>query len=239
MARTTIDRLITKTLEQRFRHELELGFELAPRVSQGVLDLAIEVFRLEAVGAEHVRQLRPGQTRPVIAVAGAPHGKPLRETDMLEVVWTCDAGAEDLLVLKKHGHVALRRVRLLRLIDEALEQGGEATQEDLARALNVGVRTVRGDIAALKTQGYLIHTRGQMRGAGRGQTHKVLIVELYLQRHTYTEIMRQTRHSVHAVKRYLQTFARVLMLTRRGLTAGEIAHEVAISERLTQEYLDL
>ena len=37
MTRTTIDRLTVKTLDQRFRRELETGFEIAPRVAQGIL----------------------------------------------------------------------------------------------------------------------------------------------------------------------------------------------------------
>jgi hypothetical protein len=239
MTRTAIDRLAVKTLDQRFRHELETGFEIAPRVSQGVLDLAKEVFSFDAVSADGSGRLRPGQIRQVIAAAGAPHGCPLRQTDMVEVTWTFDAGEEDLDVLRRHGSTALRRVRILRLIDEALDQGGEPTQEDLAKVLGVAARTVRSDIAALKAEGHLVATRGKLRGVGRGQSHKVLIVELYLKRYTYTEIMRRTRHSAYAIKRYIQTFARVVMLERKGLNVGEIAYAVSISERLTQEYLDL
>ena len=239
MTRTVIDRLAVKTLDQRFRHELETGFEIAPRVSQGVLDLAKEVFSLDAASADGSGRLRPGQIRQVIAAAGAPHGCPLRQTDMVEVTWTFDAGEEDLDVLRRHGSTALRRVRILRLIDEALDQGGEPTQEDLAKALGVAARTVRSDIAALKAKGHLVATRGKLRGVGRGQSHKVLIVELYLKRYTYTETMRRTHHSAYAIKRYIQTFARVVMLERKGLNVGEIAYAVSISERLTQEYLDL
>jgi len=180
MVHTTIDRLAVKTLDQRFRYELETGFELAPRISQGILELAKEIFRLDTVSVGRPDSLRPGQIRQVIAAAEAPHGSPLRQTSMVEVIWTLDAGEEDLQVLQKQGRVALRQVRLLRLIDEALDQGGVPTQEDLARVLGVCVRTIRSDIATLKAKDYQIVTRGQLQGAGRGQTHKVQIVELYL-----------------------------------------------------------
>ena len=239
MPRTALDRLAVKTLDQRFRYELETGFEMAPRVSQGILEVAKEVFSLDAVSADGPGRLRPGQTRQVIAAAGASHGRPLCQTNMVEVTWTLDAGEEDLEMLRKHDHVALRRLRILRLIDEALDQGGEPTQEDLAKALGVCIRTIRSDIAALEAEGYLVATRGKLRGVGRGQSHKVLIVELYLKRYTYTEIMRRTRHSAYAIKRYIQTFGRVAMLTRKGLSVSEIAYAVGISERLTEEYLAL
>lgn len=238
MTRTTVDRLTVKTLDQRFRRELETGFEFAPRVAQGILNLAKEVFGLDN-GATHHFRLRPGQICQVIAASTAFHGPPLAETDMVTVTWTIDAGEDDLAVLREHDQVALRRMRILRLIDEALEQGGVPTQEDLARVLQASVRTIRSDIAALKAEGYAVTTRGMLHGAGRGQTHKVLIVELYLKRHTYTEIMRRTRHSSQSIKRYLQSFSRVVMLTRKGLSVGEIGHAVGISEKLTQEYQDL
>jgi len=240
MERTAIDRLAVKTLDQRFRCELETGFEMAPRISQGILDLAKEVFRLDAVSsANGSGYLRPGQIRQVIAASSAPHGCPLHQADMVEVTWTLDAGEEDLAVLKEHDRIALRRVRILRLTEEARDQGGLPTEEDLAKALSVTARTIRSDIAALEAEGHCVATRGKVKGVGRGQTHKVLIVELYLKRYTYTEIMRRMRHSAYAIKRYIQTFGRVVMLTRKGLSVPEIAHAVGISERLTQEYLDL
>jgi hypothetical protein len=239
MTHTAIDRLAVKTLDQRFRYELEIGFEIAPRVSQGILDLAKEVFGLNAVSADGVGRLRPGQIRQVIAAAGAPQGCTLRQIDMVEVTWTLDAGEEDLDVLRRHGPTALRQVRILRLIDEALDQGGEPTQEDLAKALGVNARTIRSDTAVLRAKGHLVATRGKLRGVGRGQSHKVLIVELYLKRYTYTEIMRQAHHSAYAIKRYVQTFGRVVMLERKGLNTSEIAYAVSISERLTREYLEL
>lgn len=239
MAPTVIDRLSLKTLDQRFQYELETGFELAPRVSQGILALAKEVFGLDQAPVNKLERLRPGRIRQIIAAAGVRPGRPLAQADLVEVTWTLDAGVEDLEVLEHHGRVALRRVRLLRLVEEALDQGGEPTQEDLARALGVTARTIRTDIAALKQQGFAIATRGMLQGVGRGQTHKVRIVELYLQRHTYTEIMRRTRHSAAAIQRYTQAFARVVLLHRKGLLVGELAYAIGISERLAQEYLDL
>jgi biotin operon repressor len=239
MVRTTIDRLGVKTLEQRFRFELETGFELAPRIAQGILDVAKGIFSLDGASASQSTRQRLGQIRQVIASAKAPHGRPLCQTDMVDVIWTLDAGEEDLQVLKEYGRVALRQARLLRLVDEALDQGGVPTQEDLARVLGVSVRTIRSDIATLKRQGYHVVTRGQLQGTGRGQTHKVLIVELYLKRYTYSEIMRRTHHSAQAIKRYLRTFGQVVMLTRKGLNSSEIAYAVGVSERLAQEYLAL
>ena len=99
--------------------------------------MAKEVFQLEAVSGDQASRLRPGQIRQVIAAAGVAHGRSLQQTDLVEVTWTLDAGQEDLAVLREHGPQALRQVRILRLVEEALDQGGEPTQEDLAKALGV------------------------------------------------------------------------------------------------------
>ena len=188
MSRTVFDRLGVKTPDHRFRHELEAGFEMPPRVAQSVLELAKNVFNPDGLYGDKGGRLRPGQIRHIIAAAAAPRGRPLRETEMMEVVWTIDAGEEDLEVLQVQGSVALRRMRILRLVNEALDQGGEPTQEDLGKALSVTARTIRSDIAALEAEGYRVATRGKLRGVGRGQTHKVPIVELYLKRQTLSDV---------------------------------------------------
>lgn len=87
-------------------------------------------------------------------------------------------------MLGKHAHVAPHRARILRLIDEVLNQGWEPTQEDLARALGVGVRTVRYDTSSLEAESNRLSTLGKLRRVGRGQTHNMLIVKLYLKRRT-------------------------------------------------------
>jgi hypothetical protein len=84
--------------------------------------------------------LGPGQVRVILTKLKAGHGRALGDTPTTEVVWTVDAGLEDRQVLQAHGSKALRRVRLQRLLDEALNQGATAVQDDLAQALHVSVR---------------------------------------------------------------------------------------------------
>lgn len=72
MKRTTIDHLAVKTFDQRFRHELEVGYEIAQRVAQGILNLATEVFGLYRVVTSD-SELRSGQVRRVIVASTAVH----------------------------------------------------------------------------------------------------------------------------------------------------------------------
>jgi len=229
--------LSVKSQEQIFLNELENGFELSPKEARGILESAKTIFNSE--GTSHPGNIRPGQIREIILAKDASPGKPLSQLKKVEITLTLDAGKEDLDVLSKYGRNHLREVRILRLVEEALDQGGILTQEDLSRILKVDVRTLKRDIAHLRKLGYLVHTRGQLKGIGRGKSHKVAIIELYLRRYTYIQISRRTRHSPFAIKRYLTTFSRVINLKRKGVSPDEIAFLLGISSHLTEEYLKL
>jgi len=171
-----IQRWMAKTPDQRFLRELQKSFQYAPRVAQAILEEAKE--HLLDSNNDHPK---PGQIRVVLAKQDAAHGSSLDETDTVEVIWTIDAGDEDLRVLEEHGSIKLRRVRILRLLDEALAQGAAATQEDLAWVLNTSVSTIKRDFKALRAENYYLPSRGKLQGIGRGQTHKARIVDLWLQ----------------------------------------------------------
>jgi hypothetical protein len=123
------------------------------------------------------------------------------------------------------------------LLDEALEQGGVATQEDLAVALNVGVRTIKRDCQVLAQEGIYLPTRGNLHGIGRGQTHKALIIGRWLRGETYDQLMMSTRHSLTSIRRYVQTFLRVVELHRQAFSVGQIAQLVQSGEALIRDYL--
>jgi hypothetical protein len=156
---------------------------------------------------------------------------------MNEVVWTVDAGLEDREVLERHGQRALRRSRVVRLAHEALDQGAVATQEDLAQVLHVSVRTIKRDCAQLKAEGIEVPTRGNVQGIGRGQTHKAQIVRRWLQGETYDQIAWHARHSLSSIRRYVQTFARVVHLHRRGFAEHQTAMLLGIGTPLVRQYL--
>lgn len=231
MNNNEIERLQVKTPEQRFRQVLEAEFHYPPKVAQAILEEAQGCL----LGSSD--QLRPGQVRVVLTKRKAGHGRALRETATTEVVWTIDAGLEDRQVLQAHNAIALRRVRIQRLLSEALEQGAAAVQEDLAQALHVSVRTIKRDFAVLQAQGILLPTRGKLHGIGRGQTHKAQIVRRWLHGETYDQIQWHAYHALSSIKRYIQTFVRVVHLHRQGFSNSQIAQLLGISEALVEEYL--
>ncbi|MCP4362160.1 MAG: DUF1670 domain-containing protein [Chloroflexi bacterium] len=231
MRQDVVDRLSAKTKEQQLLHILQKEFQQPLRVARAILQDVQECL------AGTSEQIKPGQMRVILVAMAARHGESLANTRQKEVVWTVDAGAEDYQVNLKHGRIAMRRQRIQRLLTEAVEQGAVASQEDLARVLHVEVRTIKRDCAALAAQGIYLPTRGNLKGIGRGQTHKALIVERWLRGETYDQISRATHHTIVSVQRYVQTFSRVAQLQQQGLSPDEIALLLQIGWPLVAEYL--
>jgi DNA-binding CsgD family transcriptional regulator len=231
--RSLYDRSMEKTPEQVFISSLRKDFELSPAESQGVLELA-----KECLFGDIPKTL--GKVKVLCASVNAKHGKPLSEQEMTRVELTLDKGVEDLDVLRREGAAALRQLKVLRITEEAWDQEGLLTQEDIGRILQVSERTIRSDIKDLIKDGNTVHTRGYDHDIGRSVSHKSRIVELYLQGYTYDEIMRKTRHSPFSIKRYIVAFGRMLLLLEKKITLiPELSRLLHQSERLTKEYLGL
>lgn len=224
-------RTYAKTKSAQLLYKLQNDFDLAPRIAQAVLEEA-EVCLSSTSATE-----QPGQRWVVLTTRTAGHGQSLDETATQEVCWTIDGGVADSEILLKQGRKGLRRVRIQRLLDEAVEQGALATQEDLARVLEVDVRTIKRDCQALQTAGVWLALRGNVQSIGRGQSHKSQIVGRWLQGETYDQLVRSTHHNVSSIRRYVQTFVRIVALEQEGLSTTQIAHLAQCGMALVQEYL--
>lgn len=235
MSTNAIDRLAEKTPEAAFLYVLEKEFGFPQRTARQILESAHELL----IGGAGMEQQRPGQVRMIVTSLKAPFGPRIAESAKVEVTLTIDNGKEDAEVKVKEGAEGQRRGRLLRITEEALEQGGVLTQEDLARALHVDRRTIVRDIQELEREKHTISTRGAVKNVGRGQTHKVKIIELWLNREGYDKISRWVHHTPQAIKRYVSTFLRLVVMRRQGKEAKEIAFLTQSSVKLVQDYLDL
>ncbi|RLC99162.1 MAG: hypothetical protein DRI77_03425 [Chloroflexi bacterium] len=99
---------------------------------------------------------RPGQIQVRLPAASAPTGRPLREDEFVEVVWTIAAPEDDEIA----GKAARRRHCILRLLREAAARSAAPPVAALADALGVSARTIKRDLAALRTAGHDARTRG-------------------------------------------------------------------------------
>jgi hypothetical protein len=231
-ARYLASRLRKKTRDYLFRYSLESEFGFSPKVSDGVLSLVNDLYF-------DLRPLKEGQIRYIAVSKSAGSGKPMDQLEKKEVILTRSAPWDEEMV-KGRDRSDLRRIQILRMSEEAYDQGAYLTQEDLAKILGVSVRQIRRDVALLRAEGIRIFLRGAMKDIGRGISHKVWIVGLYLEWKTYSEIKRITGHGVAAIKSYLNDFSRVLMNLERGISdLREISFNTGKSERLVREYIDL
>jgi hypothetical protein len=217
-------RLRIKTQEQRLATLAVQGAGMSPWAAKELVGVVREVFFSEPED----RPLRSGQIRYECVESGEGAGKALKECRLTTVVLT-QLVPEDRTLLGREGHVALRQERIVRLTEEARDQGGLLTQEDLAQLLCCDVRTVRRDIAEFRKRGVMVATRGQQKDIGTSVTHRGVAVRLWLEGHEPLEVARRINHSLGAVERYIQNFSRVVFLKLKRFAPLQIALTVGIS----------
>jgi biotin operon repressor len=177
-----------------------------------------------------------GQIIRYFPKATEPAGKPLRNCEYVAVRLTLYA-AGDVEFLAKHGPKALRQRKLKRICDEALAQGGPATQEDLAVLLGCHRSTIIRDISEMKAQGSEVVTRGDVTDQGRGISHKRPILKMYLLGLPPSEVGRRTGHTLESVEGYIEPFFRIACLYSEGKELGAITRITRLSRSLVEEYL--
>ena len=228
-----ITRQQIKSSEGEFLYELENSYELSPKLSSLILLSAKECLLRDY-------HLREGQIETTVIGIEERAGRVIEKMEKVRVRLTIDNGLEDIEVQKEFGRRALRRVKIQRITEEAIEQQGVLSQEDLSKYLNCTVRTIQRDIKTIKETGQIVITRGYLHNIGRGQTHKVQIIGYYLDGLTYSEIKLRTRHSVGAIKRYLESFTKVLMSRKQGIyRIKDISLVTGLSNNLVKQYIRL
>lgn len=231
--KTEIERLQQKTSEGEFLYELESSYELCPKMRESILETAKRCLVRENI-------LKEGEIEVCVIGIEEKSGKMIEKMEKVRVRLTTDNGKEDMEILREYGRTELRRVQIQRITQEALEQNGVLSQEDLSKHLRCTVRTIKRDIRVIRSQGIEVITRGVLHNIGRGQTHKSKIVGLYLEGKTFSDIKLKTHHSIGSIKRYLDSFVKVLMSVYHGMKDEKyISSVTGLSELLVRQYLEL
>jgi len=227
------ERTQEKTSEGKFLYVLRNSHELSPVECELILESAKRLLFRDYT-------LREGEISVIVVSARERSGKQIEKMEKREVRLTIDNGLEDLEVRKEFGKTTLRQVRIQRITQEAIEQEGVLSHEDLSKYFNCSLRTIHRDIKEINEQGMEVITRGVLHSIGRGQTHKSKIVGLYLDGKTYSEIKLLTHHSIGSIKRYLQSFIKVLASVKSRIQSyKEISLVTGLSEALVKQYLEL
>ena len=220
-------RLKIKTLGQQMKRVAVDGAGLSPWEADVLVDSIDQVYFSDP----ELRGLRDGQMKYSCVAASEGPGKPLSACAMATVALTM-IDPEDRREVPgdgKQASVERRRRKLMRLTEEAREQGGLLTQEDLAQLLDSDVRTIRRDVVALRGQGIVVATRGQQKDIGPGVSHRGLAIRHWLEGKEPVEVARAINHSIAAVENYLEKFKRVAYLRGKHFDDYQIALTIGIS----------
>ena len=189
-------RAAARNLDAQFVNGIIQGMNCSPFEAEAIRGKVHEVYDplMETSGT-----LKPGQIRITVIDVGVAPNIPLAQAQQHLVTLTLDAGEQDRAIRKQSGIIVLRRHRLVRLCEEAFQQGGLLTLEAIADLFNCAVRTLVNDLAALRAQQMIPPLRSTVKDMGRALTHRRLIVEKWLAGQEYSEIARATCHSVPSV----------------------------------------
>ena len=231
------DRLKQKQLDTQFINTLLQGMNCSMFEAKSIMNAVYEVYH---PFFDNAANMKPGQILfEVVTIENGPQQK-LFDCKMVSVILTLDAGEEDLNIKQQKGVMGLRRHRFQRMVNEAFQQGGLLTVEDVAnRLLNCGERTLCRDIKAFKMQDIILPLRSTIKDMGKAITHRALIVKEWLQGKEYTEICHKTNHSVEAVANYIDKFKRVVCLAKDNHEINTIAFLVKLSPKLTEQFYEL
>ena len=234
MDKSLSERLLAKSVKNAIINNIAQDFNLTPILAEAYFSQIRNYF------SEHTDlNLSSGQMHYLAIDDREPAGKPVSLCKKISVRLTVHKPDEDLDVYKQAGLRGLRHHRLLRISKEAIEQGALLSYEDIAFILTTSVITIKRDIAYLRRAGKTIPSRGWRHDMGRGSSHKTQILDMYLSGYQFSEIEQRTHHSETAVKRYIQDFARIILLHHKQFTVDQIRIASGFSNRLIGEYIKL
>jgi hypothetical protein len=233
-------RMAMKRQSARMLTEAMVGAGLSKWEAEALIETIEEVYFSDP----ELAPVRDGQIRYSCVRADEGPGKPLAQCRKVSVTLTLldPEDKNDLHTFFAKGGLCaeVRQRRIARIVEEAREQGGLLTQEDLSEILMCDPRTIRRDIKELKERGFQLPTRGQQQDIGPGVSHRALAVDKWLEGKEPVEIARLIRHSVASVENYLEKFKRVAWLSgEKAFTNFEIALTVGMSVSSVDLYLTL
>lgn len=231
-------RLKIKNIHQQMMNCAVEGTGLSPWEAQVLVNMIEEVYFSEP----ELNQFNAGQMRYRCVSNSEGAGKPLIKCEIVTVLLTLFDESDEgnfSTASTKDRSVELRQRRLCRVTEEAKEQGGYLTQEDLAKILMCDVRTIRRDTKELKARGIILPTRGQQKDIGPGLSHRALAIRHWLEGKEPISIAEHIKHSIKAVENYLQKFKRVAFLKGRKMNDFEIALTIGISVSAAKTFSEL
>ncbi len=230
-------RLKIKSINQQMKNLAVKGTGLSPWEAEVLVDTIEEVY----FNDPNLTHLKNGQIRYSCIDISEPPGKPVSDCQMRTVVLTVyeSTDNENLNLKNIDAAIEKRQRRIMRISEEAMDQKGLLSQEDLAEILMCDVRTIRRDISSFKKLGIIIPTRGTIKDIGPGVTHREIAVRLWIEGKEPTEICTHIKHSIKSVENYIEKFKRVSYMKIKGFTHFEIARTAGLSDNAVTVFSEL
>jgi hypothetical protein len=230
------DRISAKSIDTQFKTAMQRGLNCSPFEAQIMVE---KVHELYGPLFDNSTTVQPGQIQLVVVDASVPPGVPLSQAAQKLATLTLLDKEEDNQIQQRQSIPALRQHRLMRVAEEAFQQGGLLTLEDLALLFNCGLRTLVGDLAALRQQNLVPPLRSTVKDIGRAVTHRRLIVSLWLEGKEYSDIAVHSHHSVSSVANYVEKFKRCAALLQHGFDLTTTAFLIRLSAPLVEQFRQL
>lgn len=129
---------------------------------------------------------------------------------------------------------------MVRLVKSAKAQSGLLTGAELSVLMNRSLATIRKYLDAYeKKTGEILPLKGYVLDQGSRPTHKGIIINLYEQGMSPSDIVLKTSHSQDAVDRYIKQYDQIKKLIRKGLDEGAIKEITGRSMKVVREYITL
>lgn len=231
------NRMKQKNLNQQFINAMISGLNCSSFEASAILDT---VYKVYFPYFESNASLKPGQIFFEVVSIESKSNVALSDCKMVSVILTLNDDDTDISLREKEGVIGLRQHKLQRITNEAFQQGGLLTVEDVAyRLFNCGTRTISRDIQDLKEKGIALPLRSTIKDMGRSISHRSLIIKEWLAGKEYSYIAKDTYHSVPSVRNYVDKFKRVIMLMKEGQEIHTISFLVRISTALVKEFIKI
>jgi hypothetical protein len=167
--------------------------------------------------------------------------KRIEDTRLIPVVLDLVAVQDIETAKAKEPRSITRGTKIIRLFNQAYEQGAVLGPADVSLLLNMSISRLSHYVISHERQtGKLIPRRGTIQDMGPSVTHKAIICyKSLVEKKPTSQVALETFHSPEDVEAYVQCFRRVQLCRDKGLSPEETAHATGRSLSLVQEYLDL
>lgn len=227
------NRITSKSIDVQFMNAMQQGLNCSPFETEIMVEKVHEIY---GPLFDHPLTVKPGQIQTMVIDITVPAGVSLINAKQKLVTVTLSDLLIDSEVRKNEGVPSLRQKRLCRICEEAFQQGGLFTLEDISLLFNCGVRTLVIDLDVLKKNNITPPLRSNVKDIGRAITHRAQIISLWLEGKEYSDIAYRTYHTVQSVSNYIEKYKRFTALFLNSFDIQTISFLTRISLPLAKEF---